>query len=41
MAGLKGDYLGLSGTDLRAVLRIDFRIVKTEKSELSRTCLAW
>ena len=40
MAGLKGDCLELSGTDLGTVLRTDFRIVKTEKSGLSRTGLA-
>ena len=40
VAGLKGDCLGLSGADLGTVLRIDFRIVKTKKSGLSRIGLA-
>ena len=39
MAGLKGDYLGLSGTSFRTVLRTDFRTVQIENFGLSRTFL--
>ena len=40
MDGLKRDCLGLSGTDLEAVLKTDFKIVQIEKSRLLRSGLA-